>query len=52
MQFMGFVEAKDKEGMAKINDIAEEMWNRQIGLKYDYTSHAYVMFFHVHEVYL
>jgi hypothetical protein len=44
---MGFVEAKDKEGMQKINEIADDMWNRQIGLKYDYTSYAYMMFFNV-----
>lgn len=34
---MGFVEGKDKDGMSMINGIAEELWNRQIGLKYDYT---------------
>ena len=44
---MGFVEGKDKEGMQKINEFAEEMWTRQIGLKYDYTEHAYLMFFNV-----
>jgi hypothetical protein len=44
---MGFVEGKDKEGMKKINEIADDLLNRQTGLKYDYTQHGYMMFFHV-----
>jgi len=28
MQSMGFVEGRDKEGMMKINEIAEDLWNR------------------------
>ena len=47
MQFIGFVEGNDKQEMSMINGIADELWNRKIGLKYDYTQHAYLMFFNV-----